>query len=61
MKQAKIKELKEIVNDPGKDEYIRSLATGKYYKNGVEISEEEWNEQPNKLIRIDLGPGIKPE
>ena len=61
MKRQVIKELKGIVRDPGKDEYIRSLATGKFYKNGTEISEQEWNQQSDKIIRIDLGPGIKPE
>ena len=60
MKHTKIKELKGIVRDPGKDEYIRSLATGKFYKNGVEISEQEWNKQPDKIIKISLGSGIKP-
>ena len=61
MKQAKIKELKEVVNETEADDYIRCLATGKFYKNGVEITEQEWNKQPDKIIKIDLGPGIKPE
>jgi hypothetical protein len=61
MKRQKIKEIKEIARNPDKEEYIRCLATGKYFRNGVEITEEQWHQQPDKIIRIDLGPGIKPE
>ena len=61
MKRQIIKSLKGIVRDTGRDEYIRSLATGKFYKNGHEVTEVEWNQIPNKIIRIDLGPGQKPK
>ena len=61
MKQKKVKELRDIVRDSGRDEYFRNLATGGFYKNGHEISEEEWSQQSNKVIKIDLGPGQKPK
>ena len=60
MKQAKIKELKEVVNETEADDYIRCLATGKFYKNGIEITQTEFEKTATK-VKIDLGPGIKPE
>ena len=60
MKQQKIEQVKRIVSNPG-DKYVRCLATGKYYQNGIEISEKEWNRIKNKSVTINLGAGVKPE
>ena len=60
MKHQKIKEIKKVASEAEADDYVRSLATGKFYKNGIEITQTEFEKTATK-VKIDLGPGIKPE
>ena len=59
MKRHKLNEVKTILNET--PEVVQDLASGKIYHAGKEISEQQFRELKKKIVKINLGTGIKDE